>query len=100
MTTKKSTADSAEQDLRDAANAFADSVEAARRAGLHVTWPSSPDTLRTLQISAGSRAGVEPPANRMEPVAVEGRVERFEAPTGEDTAAGGAGVDSVKGAKA
>lgn len=96
----KSTADSAEKDVREAAVALADRIEAARRAGLHVAMPTSIDGLRGIAISAGARAGTEVPATSMEPVAVEGRIERFEQVPQDAAETSAERVDTGKGAKA
>ena len=42
---------SAEQDLRDAASAFADAYDAAIAEGLACPWPQSPEQARQLAIS-------------------------------------------------
>lgn len=49
-----------EKTVRDAAAAFFDLLTDARKAGLVVTWPGSPEGLKGLAISETAKAQVAP----------------------------------------
>lgn len=60
-----------EKAVRDAAAQFFDALTEARKSGLVVTWPGSPEGLKALAISetAKAQASAEPkkPVERAEP---------------------------------